>query len=80
MVEKIDLMDVMEYFTSDLKGIEAIDTGDLIKLSCTWKQNDGMQDLQKIIQIATHLFNYELEKLSEQKAKEKEARKTNGDF
>lgn len=63
----IDIIDVMTFFTADLKGIEAIDTGEIIRYACTWKKGGGLQDLQKLIQTATHLFNYELG----QKAKEK---------
>lgn len=33
----IEVIDVIEAFTSDLKGIEATDTGNIIKYICRWK-------------------------------------------
>ena len=54
----IEVIDVVEAFTSDLKGIEATDTGNIIKYACRWNKKNGIQDLEKIIWYATHLINH----------------------
>ena len=51
-------IDVMEAFTSELKGIEATDTGNIIKYACRWHRKNGIQDLDKILWYTTHLINY----------------------
>lgn len=43
----IEVIDVIEAYTSDLKGIEATDTGNVIKYICRWNSKNGLQDLQK---------------------------------
>ena len=52
--------DFIEAFTADLTGIEAVDTANILKYACIWKKKTGLQDIEKIIQTATHLFNYVL--------------------
>lgn len=52
----IEVIDVIEDFTKDLKGIEATDTGNIIKYACRWKKKGGKQDVEKIIWYATHLL------------------------
>ena len=54
----MEVIDVIEAFTADLKGIEATDTGNIIKYACRWSRKNGVQDLRKIIWYATHLINY----------------------
>ena len=54
----MEVIDVIEAFTGDLKGIEATDTGNIIKYACRWKQKGGVQDLKKIIWYATHLVEH----------------------
>ena len=54
----MEVIDVIEAFTVDLKGIEATDTGNIIKYACRWSRKNGIQDLRKIIWYATHLINY----------------------
>ena len=63
----IEVIDVIEAFTFDLKGIEATDTGNIIKYICRWKQKNGIQDLEKILWYTQHLIDYlrELEKEKE---------------
>lgn len=34
----LEVIDVIEAFTFDLKGIEATDTGNIIKYACRWKK------------------------------------------
>lgn len=43
----LETIDVIEAFTSDLQGIEAVCTGNALKYICRWKHKNGLQDLQK---------------------------------
>lgn len=52
----IEVIDVIEAFTSDLKGIEATDTGNVIKYILRWKHKNGVQDLEKAMWYLTHLI------------------------
>lgn len=63
----LEVIDVIEAFTSGLEGVEATDTGNIIKYICRWKKKNGIQDLKKIMWYTQHLIDY-LEK------KEKENR------
>ena len=54
----LETIDVMEAFTSDLKGIEAVDTSQVIKYICRWKKKNGLQDLKKAQWYLTHLINH----------------------
>ena len=54
----IEVIDVMEAFTSDLKGIEAVDTAQVLKYICRWKKKNGVQDLNKAMWYLKHLINY----------------------
>lgn len=51
----LEVIDVIEAFTSDLKGIEATDTANIIKYTCRWKKKNGVQDLRKILWYTNHL-------------------------
>lgn len=53
----LEVIDVISAFTSDLIGIEATDTGNIIKYACRWKKKNGVQDLKKIIWYAQHLID-----------------------
>lgn len=55
----LEVIDVIEAFTSDLKGIEATDTGNIIKYICRWKQKNGVQDLKKAMWYLQHLINHQ---------------------
>lgn len=63
----MEVIDVIEAFTFNLKGIEATDTGNIIKYICRWKQKGGVQDLEKILWYTNHLINHikKLEKENE---------------
>lgn len=37
----MEVIDVIEAFTSELKGVEATDTGNVIKYICRWKNKKG---------------------------------------
>lgn len=40
----LEVIDVIEAFTSELSGIEATDTGNILKYACRWKKKNGVQD------------------------------------
>jgi hypothetical protein len=52
----LEVIDVVEAFTEDLKGIEATDTGNMIKYILRWKKKNGVEDLRKVIWYANHLI------------------------
>ena len=54
----MEVIDVIEAFTSELKGVEATDTGNIIKYACRWKNKNGIQDLKKIMRYCSHLIEY----------------------
>lgn len=54
----LEVIDVIEAFTSDLSGIEAVDTANIIKYICRWKKKNGVQDIEKAIWYAQHLVDY----------------------
>lgn len=43
----LEVIDVIEAFTSELTGIEAVCTGNVLKYICRWKKKNGLQDLEK---------------------------------
>lgn len=53
----IEVIDVMAAFTADLQGIEAIDTSNVIKYICRWKNKNGVEDLKKARWYIDHLIN-----------------------
>lgn len=61
----LEVIDVIEAFTFDLKGIEATDTGNVLKYMCRWKMKNGLQDLKKAQWYLTHLIDH-VEKLKEE--------------
>lgn len=61
----IELIDVIEAFTADLTGIEAVDTGHLIRYSCRWMNKNGIQDLEKLMWYCQHLIDHLREKEAE---------------
>jgi hypothetical protein len=54
----MEVIDVIENFTANLTGIEATDTGNIIKYACRWKKKNGVEDLEKIKWYCDHLINY----------------------
>lgn len=52
----LEVINVIEAFTENLQGIEATDTGNIIKYACRWKEKGGVQDLKKIVWYANHLI------------------------
>ena len=43
----MEVIDVIEAFTANLKGYEATYTGKVIKYICRWKEKNGLEDLKK---------------------------------
>lgn len=58
----LEVIDVIEAFTEGLEGIEATDTGNIIKYACRWKDKNGIQDLEKILWYTQHLIKHLKEK------------------
>ena len=54
----MEAIDVIEAFTERLSGIEATDTGNIIKYALRWKEKNGVEDLKKIVWYANHLINH----------------------
>ena len=55
---KYEVIDIIEEFTKDLSGIEAVDTGNAIKYVLRWNKKNGIQDLKKAIWYLTHLVEH----------------------
>ena len=60
----LEVINVIEAFTDGLVGIEATDTGNILKYACRWSKKNGIQDLEKILWYTTHLINHLKEKES----------------
>ena len=54
----LETIDVIEAFTDGLNGIEATDTGNVIKYICRWKKKNGLEDLKKARWYLNHLINH----------------------
>lgn len=54
----IEVIDVMEAFTADLTGPEAVNTCNVIKYICRWKKKNGLQDLEKCMWYLERLIKY----------------------
>ena len=67
----LEVIDVIEAFTFDLKGIEATDTGNILKYICRWNAKNGLQDLEKAQWYLTHLIEH-VRKLKEANARYQE--------
>jgi len=52
----LEVIDVIKAFTNGLTGIEATDTGNVIKYICRWKHKNGIQDLKKARWYIDHLI------------------------
>lgn len=54
----LEVIDAIEAFTEDLEGVEAFDTGNIIKYICRWKKKNGVQDLKKVLWYTQHLIDH----------------------
>ena len=70
----LEVIDVIEAFTFDLKGIEATDTGNVLKYMSRWKAKNGLQDLKMAHWYLEHLIKH-VEKLDKENTEEKKFRK-----
>ena len=61
----IEVIDVIDAFTEDLKGVEAFDCGNALKYLTRWKKKNGITDLKKAAWYINHLIEH-LEKGSNQ--------------
>lgn len=61
----LEVIDVMEAFTFDLTGIEAVNTSQVLKYICRWKKKNGVQDLKKAKWYLDRLIKH-VEKLEEE--------------
>lgn len=55
----IEVIDVIEAFTENLRGIQATDTGNIIKYICRWHEKNGVEDLEKARWYLNHLIEHE---------------------
>lgn len=62
----MEVIDVIEAFTFDLKGIEATDTANILKYICRWKKKNGIEDLEKALWYTNHLIEH-LKKMEKEK-------------
>lgn len=53
----MEVIDVIDAFTSDLSGIDAVDTGNIIKYILRWHNKNGVEDLKKARWYLDHLIN-----------------------
>lgn len=54
----METIDVITAFTEGLEGVEAYDTGAILKYICRWKQKGGAQDLEKAMWYTQHLIDH----------------------
>ncbi len=54
----LEAIDVIKAFTSDLTGIEAFDTGNVLKYMCRWRNKNGLEDLKKAKWYLEDLINH----------------------
>ena len=52
----IEVINVIQAFTDDLKGIQAVDTANIIKYVCRWNSKNGLEDLKKAQWYLNHLI------------------------
>lgn len=58
----IETIDVMEAFTEKLSGVEAVNTSQVLKYICRWKEKNGLEDLKKAQWYLQRLIKFEEEK------------------
>jgi hypothetical protein len=53
----LEVINVVEAFTEDLVGAEAVHTANVIKYICRWKRKNGLEDLKKARWYLNRLIN-----------------------
>ena len=56
-VNGLEVIDVIEAFTAKLTGIQATDTGNIIKYICRWKEKNVLEYLKKAQWYLNHLIS-----------------------
>ena len=56
-VNGLEAIDVIEAFTAKLKGIQATDTGNVLKYMLRWHEKNGLEDLKKAQWYLNHLIS-----------------------
>lgn len=54
----LEAITVIRAFTEELKGMEAVDTANILKYMCRWKKKNGLEDLKKARWYLNNLINY----------------------
>lgn len=54
----LEVIDIIDSFTEGLSGVEAFDTGNVIKYICRWNKKGGLDDLEKAAWYLRHLINH----------------------
>lgn len=54
----LETIKVIDAFTADLVGTEAVCTANVIKYICRWKKKNGLQDLKKAKWYLEHLIKH----------------------
>ena len=71
---KYEVIDIIDEFTKDLSGTEAVCTANAIKYILRWKKKNGIQDVRKAIWYLQHMVDKEEERLQEEHAEFDEER------
>ena len=56
-VNGLEAINVIEAFTANLKGIQATDTGNILKYMLRWREKNGLEDLKKAQWYLNHLIS-----------------------
>ena len=56
-INGLEAIDVIEAFTARLKGIQATDTGNILKYMLRWHEKNGLEDLKKAQWYLNHLIS-----------------------
>ena len=66
----IETIDIIEAWTDGLNGVEAVDTGNVIKYISRWKDKNGLEDLKKaqwyLNHLISHIVDKEFDKLTQE--------------
>lgn len=54
----LETIEVIEAFTENLQGIEAVDVANVIKYITRYKKKNGVQDVKKAAWYCNHLIQY----------------------
>lgn len=52
----LEVIDIIQAFTSGLTGVKAFDTGNILKYMCRWSKKGGLEDLRKAQWYINHLI------------------------